>query len=117
MILDDSGGNGNKTAVIICTGCGKKNGDDSRHCAKCGKKLQSARQNVASMPDSPKRLTRFDHKGIPEDRWIILKRMMEAWAYLGLLVAVAAGCAVYDVWWPIYPAVGVLTLLLYFRKI
>lgn len=103
--------------MIICTGCGKPNDDESRFCAKCGKKLQSSRQPVDSGGDSSAPLTRFKHVGIPDDRWASLKRMVEAWCYLGVLVAVAVGCSFYDTWWPLYPAVGLLAVLLFFRKI
>jgi len=54
---------------------------------------------------------------MPEERWHSLKRMLEAWCYLGLLVAVAVGCVAYETWWPLYPTIGVLGLLLFFRKI
>lgn len=103
--------------MIICTGCGKTNDDESRFCEKCGKKLQSSRQPVEPGTGAPAPLTRFEHVGIPEDRWAALKRMMEAWCYLGVLVGVAVVCAVYEIWWPLYPAVGLLGLLLFFRKI
>lgn len=103
--------------MIICTGCGKPNDDGSRFCDKCGKKLQSSRQAVESGSSAPEPLTGFKHVGIPEDRWLKLKRLMEAWCYLGLFVAVAVVCAVYEIWWPLYPAVGVLAALLIFRKI
>ena len=43
--------------------------------------------------------------------------MIEAWCYLGVLVAVAVVCAFHEVWWPLYPAVGLLSLLLYLRRI
>jgi len=103
--------------MILCTGCGKKNDDEARSCSVCGKKLQSSRQVSVSGCDLPGPLRRFNHVGMPEERWHSLKRMLEAWCYLGLLVAVAVGCVAYETWWPLYPTIGVLGLLLFFRKI
>jgi len=84
---------------------------------KCGKKLQSSRQPIGPSVDLPGPLNRFAHKGMSEDRWRSFKRMIEAWVYLGVLVGVAAVCSLYEIWWPLYPAVGLLTLLLVLRKI
>lgn len=44
-------------------------------------------------------------------------RMVEAWAYVAVLAAVAAGCAYTKTWWPMYPAVFLLGLLIWFRRV
>lgn len=103
--------------MIICTGCGKKNEDDVRYCEKCGKKLQSSRmvQTESNDPGGP--LGQFRHKGIPTENRLSILRMVEAWGYVAVLGGVVAACAVYRVWWPLYPAVLVLGLLVWMRRI
>lgn len=103
--------------MIICTGCGTKNDDESRHCEKCGKKLQSSR--AAYVPEEPKKqpLGQFLHKGVSKDSQNSLKRMIEAWAYIMLLGGVFAACLHYEIWWPLYPAVGVIGLIIWARKV
>ncbi|WP_229597031.1 hypothetical protein [Pseudodesulfovibrio sediminis] len=44
-------------------------------------------------------------------------RMVEAWAYVLVLLGVGAGCAYFTTWWPMYPTVGILGLLLWFRRV
>lgn len=104
--------------VITCTKCGEKNSDDTRFCARCNRKLQSSRR-AAPAEDSPvdDPLVSFEHQGMPADAWRDLKRLMEAWGYLLLLAGVAAGCWWYRTWWPLYPTVGLLALLIYFRRV
>jgi hypothetical protein len=43
--------------------------------------------------------------------------MVEAWAYVAALGGVAAICLVREVWWPLYPAVAVLGLAAWLRRI
>ncbi|QGY41939.1 zinc-ribbon domain-containing protein [Pseudodesulfovibrio cashew] len=102
---------------MICTGCGQQNQDGERFCQKCGKKLQSSRRMAASDDNSSAPLPRFTHHGLPEDRWLTFRRLVEAWGYLGVLAVVAAVCFFQKTWWPLYPAVVVLGLLLWFRRI
>lgn len=59
----------------------------------------------------------FEHEGVPEDVWHAIKRMFEAWGYVFVLAAVLVVCVIYRIWWPLYPAVGILGLLLYLRRI
>lgn len=103
--------------MIICTGCGTKNGDKNRFCEKCNKKLQSSRK--ASAPEDPrnKPLGKFQHAGVPQDIWLSIRRMLEAWAYIIVLGGVFGACLHYQIWWPLYPAVGLLALLFWFRRI
>ncbi|QJB55163.1 zinc-ribbon domain-containing protein [Pseudodesulfovibrio sp. zrk46] len=103
--------------MIVCTGCGRKNDDESRFCAKCGKKLQSSRQAMAPSAPEQTRLTRFAHKGLPKDRMMSLRRLLEAFACLCLFVAVGAYCLYFEDWLPMYPTLGLIGLLLWFRKL
>ena len=104
--------------MITCTKCGEKNSDDTRFCTRCNHKLQSSLRGAPaeeSPVDEP--LGSFEHQGMPADAWRDLKRLAEAWAYLLLLAGVGAGCWWYRTWWPLYPTVGLLALLIYFRRV
>jgi len=46
-----------------------------------------------------------------------VKRMLEAWAYVLVLGFVTGACIAYKVWWPLYPTVAVIALLLWFRRV
>lgn len=116
-LLDRSQLKGNKYGVITCTKCGTRNEDEARFCSKCNKKLQSSRQPYVPEEPSPAPLSRFTPQGLPPDQWRSFRRLLEAWVYLAVLIAVAGGCLYYETWWPLYPAVGVLVLLLRFRRI
>ena len=48
---------------------------------------------------------------------LALGRMIEAWIYVLALTGTAAACAWYDVWWPLYPAVAVIGLATWLRKV
>ncbi|MDD3311899.1 hypothetical protein [Pseudodesulfovibrio sp.] len=63
-------------------------------------------------PSDP--LLRRDDAGNPR---LPLGRMVEAWAYVIVLAAVASACAWKEVWWPLYPAVGIIGLVAWLRKI
>jgi len=103
--------------VIICTGCGRKNDDEARFCKKCGKKLQSSFQSTGPVSSGPAPLERFENKRLPADAWASLKRMAEAWVYVLILAAVGAGCMIQETWWPLYPTVGLIGLIAWFRRI
>jgi len=103
--------------VITCTQCGVKNSDETRFCTQCGNKLQSNRQPVPSTDPANFWLEPFRHDGMPPESKLSLLRMVEAWGYVAVLVAVAIGCTVYSTWWPMYPAVGLLGLLAWLRRI
>lgn len=103
--------------MILCTGCGTRNLDDSRFCEKCGKKLQSGYRQADSAEDSGAPLTRFRHNGVAPDLKSDLKRMIEAWCYVLLLGGVAVGCYFYKAWWPMYPAIGLIALIIRLRRI
>jgi hypothetical protein len=109
---------GHNLPVITCTKCGGKSPDDTLACPKCGNKLQSSRRAapdngaVANAPLEP-----FRHHGVPGDLLRSLKRMLEAWAYVLILAGVAAACIVHRIWWPLYPAVALIALLLWVRKV
>ncbi|MGE4423479.1 MAG: zinc ribbon domain-containing protein [Pseudodesulfovibrio sp.] len=108
---------GHNGPVITCTKCGAKNSDDTLACARCGNKLQSSRR-AASGPDATDApLEPFRHEGVPGDLMRSLKRMLEAWAYALLLGGVAAACIVYKIWWPLYPTVVLIALLLWLRRV
>jgi len=102
--------------MITCTKCGEQNADDTRFCIRCNKKLQSAFQ---APPESAVNasLGSFEHRGVSADQWKTLQRMLEAWAYVLALAAVAVACFMTRTWWPIYPAVAVLGLLAWFRRV
>ena len=102
--------------MILCTGCGRKNDDDSRFCEACGRKLQSSRSAPTSSPTAEP-LGPFEHKGMPPKGWADLAKLAEAWAYLALLLAVGGACLYLREWWPLYPAVGLLALVAVVRKI
>ncbi|WP_071547143.1 zinc-ribbon domain-containing protein [Pseudodesulfovibrio hydrargyri] len=104
--------------MITCTKCGTKSSDDTLACPKCGNKLQSSRRAApdnGARTDAP--LEPFRHHGVPGDLMRSLKRMLEAWAYVLILAGVAASCIVYRIWWPLYPAVAFIALLLWLRKV
>ena len=103
--------------MILCTGCGTRNDDESRYCEKCGKKLQSDRCVVASSGPTNSKLTRFKHNGVAPDLKNDLKRMLEAWCYVLLLGGVGTGCYFYKAWWPMYPAIAVIALIIWLRKL
>jgi hypothetical protein len=104
--------------VITCTKCGARNSDDTLVCADCGNKLQSSRRAAPSngpVADAP--LERFRHQGVSGDLLRTLKRMLEAWAYVLILAGVGTACVVYRIWWPLYPTVVIIALLLWLRKV
>ena len=103
--------------MIICTRCGEKNSDEIRFCEKGGKKLQSSRQSTLLTDQSSYWVESFKHEGISPRSKLSLWRMVEAWGYVAVLVAVAVGCSIYEVWWPLYPAVGILAIVGWFRQI
>lgn len=103
--------------MIICTGCGKKNDDESRFCEQCGKKLQSSRAPIFQESPSERPLGQFLHKGVSPESKHTLRRMIEAWAYIMLLGGVFGACLHYKTWWPLYPAVGVIGLIIWARRI
>ncbi|MEF2230642.1 MAG: zinc ribbon domain-containing protein [Pseudodesulfovibrio sp.] len=62
-------------------------------------------------------LSPFSPQGPSGESRLALGRMIEAWAYVLALTGAAAACAWYDVWWPLYPAVGVIGLAAWLRKV
>ncbi|MBI9078749.1 MAG: zinc-ribbon domain-containing protein [Pseudodesulfovibrio sp.] len=104
--------------MIICTKCGEKNSDEIRFCTQCGKKLQSSRQCLIPLTDSSNRcLESFKHQGVSPGSWTSLMRMVEAWGYVAVLAVVATMCAIWETWWPLYPAVGLIGLMAWIRRI
>jgi hypothetical protein len=109
---------GHKGPVITCTKCGAKSPDDTLACPRCGNKLQSSRRAAPSQADpTDMPLEPFRHDGVSGDLMRSLKRMLEAWAYVLILAGVATACIVYKIWWPLYPAVALIALLLWVRKV
>lgn len=108
---------GHNGPVITCTKCGTKNSDETLACVRCGNKLQSSRRAAPSPDAGDSPLEPFRHEGVPCDLMRFLKRMLEAWTYALLLGGVAAACIVYKIWWPLYPAVALIALLLWLRKV
>lgn len=102
--------------MITCTRCGHANDDRELVCVSCGKKIQSCHY-VPPVEEERNQLERLNTRQLPPDVWRNLKRMAEAWAYLTLLGAVAAGCWHYRVWWPLYPAVAVIGLIMWVRRV
>ena len=107
----------NINSVITCTKCGEKNSDDTLYCTRCKNKLQSSHRSTVPEQEQPKPLGTFKHEGVPTDAWRSIMRMVEAWAYVLVLAGVAVGCAYTKTWWPMYPAVGLLGLLIWFRRV
>ncbi|HKI82227.1 MAG TPA: zinc-ribbon domain-containing protein [Pseudodesulfovibrio sp.] len=109
---------GHNVQVITCTKCGAKNSDETLACPRCGNKLQSSRR-VAPTHGSPVNapLEPFRHQSMSGDLLRSLKRMLEAWAYVLVLAGVATACIIYKLWWPLYPAVVLISLLLWLRKV
>lgn len=103
--------------MILCTGCGTRNQDENRFCAKCGRKLQSDYKPSDFDSDTGGPLPPFRHNGVAPDLKNDLKRMIEAWCYVVLLGGVAAGCYFYGEWWPMYPALLVLGAIVWLRGI
>jgi hypothetical protein len=103
--------------MIICTGCGKNNDDAARQCESCGRKLQSSRRACPVDDPSGRRLERFSHAGIDPRTRASLLRMAEAWCYVAALGLAAAGCALFDTWWPMYPAIGLVALTAWLRRV
>lgn len=104
--------------MITCTKCGEKNSDDTRFCTRCNWKLQSSRQEAADNETPADRpLSAFRHQGIPVDVRRDLLRLIEASGYALVLAGVAGACWWYRVWWPLYPAVAVLALLVFLRRL
>lgn len=103
--------------MIICTKCGAKSSDETLVCGHCGNKLQSSRRVSMNPTPANAPLERFHHQGLSPDILRSLKRMLEAWGYVLLLGGVAAGCISYRVWWPLYPTVAVIVLLLWLRRV
>lgn len=62
-------------------------------------------------------MDRFATPEMPPSLWEGIKRLIEAWVYILVLVVVAVVCFVIQTWWPLYPAVGLLVLLAYHRRI
>lgn len=54
---------------------------------------------------------------MPQERWHSLRRLMEAWAYLLVLLGVGGYCFYKEIWWPLYPAITVIGVLLWLRRI
>ncbi|WP_319542629.1 zinc ribbon domain-containing protein [uncultured Pseudodesulfovibrio sp.] len=107
----------NINTVITCTKCGEKNSDDTLICSRCKNKLQSLHRSTAQGQQQPRPLETFRHEGVPTDAWRSIMRMVEAWAYVLVLAGVAAACAYTKTWWPMYPAVGLLGLLIWYRQV
>jgi len=102
--------------VIICNKCGVKNSDETLYCTKCNNKLQSSRQVI--VPDRPVEapLEKLTASGMNSDAWRSFKRLIEAWLYVLLLAGVVTLCAMERIWWPLYPAVAVLGLIVWLRR-
>jgi len=66
---------------------------------------------------SSSRLERFEHEGVSPEARLSLKRMFEAWGYVAVLGGIAVACLLYEIWWPMYPAVGLLGILIWLRRI
>ncbi|EGB16462.1 hypothetical protein DND132_3259 [Pseudodesulfovibrio mercurii] len=103
--------------MITCTKCGTRNADNTLACARCGNKLQSSRRATAGPDTGTAPLEPFRHQGVSPDLLRSLKRMLEAWAYVLILGSVAAACIVYRIWWPLYPTVALIALLLWLRRV
>lgn len=103
--------------MIVCNRCGKKNDEDARACESCGRKLQSSHRPASVEDSSNWLLSSFRHGGIDPRARASLQRMIEAWAYVAVLGGVGVACLVYEVWWPLYPAVGALGLAVWLRRI
>lgn len=54
---------------------------------------------------------------MPADVQRDLKRLIEASAYAVILAGVAVACWWQHLWWPLYPTVGALALLVFFRRL
>jgi hypothetical protein len=108
---------GHNVAVITCTKCGAKSPDDALSCARCGNKLQSSRRAAPSQTPGDAPLEPFSHRELSPDLLRSLRRMLEAWVYVLLLGGVAAACIIYRIWWPLYPAVLLIALLLWLRRV
>lgn len=108
---------GHNFPVIICTKCGAKNSDDTLACARCGNKLQSPRRACADPAPADAPLEPFRGQRLSPDLLRSLRRMLEAWVYVLVLGGVAAACLSYRVWWPLYPTVAGMALLLWLRRV
>ncbi|WP_243547278.1 zinc ribbon domain-containing protein [Pseudodesulfovibrio tunisiensis] len=103
--------------MITCTGCGRKNPDDARCCEGCGRKLQSGRFGAPQESGGTRPLERFSSGSMSDAARSELWRMVEAWGYVAVVLAALGACLYTGRLWPLYPAVAVVALLLWLRKI
>ena len=91
---------------MICNKCGQENPDEAMTCLVCGHKLQSGWKPLENGNGrgggDPIALLREPN---PASRKKIRKHV-EAWAVVVLVLAAATGFAFLELYWPLYPLIA-----------
>lgn len=103
---------------MICTKCGQENPDEAYACARCGRKLQSARRagpETGGEEDGGRPAFRpfrpFEEEPSP------LGKYFESLAYACILAGGITAGIIYGVYWPIYVLAGIVGLVAWLRRI
>lgn len=104
--------------MIICTRCGASNDDGELLCRACGRKLQSGRGHTPlpeEEDESP--LDPLSPENLPSAARHMLRKGLEAWAYVLALLAAGLWVAATGQWLVLAPVLALMALLAWFRKV
>lgn len=101
--------------MIVCNKCGVHNPDEAVRCERCGHKLQSVRGTHSD--DDHERPVELGPIVPPPNMREVIRKHVEAWAYVGALASVAAYSLTVEDYTPLWVATGILALVAWLRRI
>jgi hypothetical protein len=104
--------------MIVCNRCGAANNDEELLCQACGRKLQSGLSGPNQGGDGfSGPLEPLETPPPSLDLRRFLKKGLEAWAYALCLAGAGAYAAATGRWLLLLPAVGLMALLAWTRRV
>ncbi|MCM0756832.1 zinc-ribbon domain-containing protein [Desulfovibrio aminophilus] len=105
--------------MIICTRCGAANEDDELLCQECGRKLQSGLHTPGAGKNGENRGPLSPMRVQPVSAMLrrLLLKGAEAWVYALILAAAGLFAAVTGEWRALAPAVALIGLVAWTRKV